>query len=146
MTTEKEDRDLFNAQLIAEKNIDGVIFQLYSNRIFYVKVPRYEKIDMKIVNEGYKFLDENGGGKFFNIYHFRSFSDVEPETRKWAADPSGNHYTHTDAIVIGNVGQKIITDFYLRFDKPIVPTKIFFSVEQAIAWTEKQFDQFDSTN
>ena len=84
------------------------------------------------------FLDENGGGKFYNIYQFQSFSDVETETRKWAADPAGNKYTHTDAIVIGNLGQKIITDFYIRFDKPIVPTKIFFSLEKAIEWTEKQ--------
>ena len=138
MTTEKDDIELFNAELIAEKNIDGVIFRLFSNRIFYVKVPRYERIGQKIVAEGYRFLDANGGGKFYNIYHFRSFSDVDTETRKWAADPSGNKYTHTDAIVIGNIGQKIITDFYIRFDKPIVPTKIFFTLDKAIEWTEAQ--------
>lgn len=138
MTSEKDNTDLFNAQLIAERDVNGIRFRLYSNRIFHVKVPRYEKIGREIINAGYRFLDENGGGKFYNVYDFESFSDVEPETRKWAADPDGNLYTHTDAIVIGNIGQKIITDFYLRFDKPVVPTKVFFSLPKAIDWTLKQ--------
>lgn len=138
MTADKDDIDLFNADLIAESDINGIIFRLYSNRIFHVNVPRYEKIDQKTVEKGYEFLDNNGGGKFYNIYQFQSFADVDNETRKWAADPSGNHYTHTDAIVIGNLGQKIITDFYLRFDKPVVPTKIFFSLDKAVEWTKKQ--------
>ncbi len=138
MTAEKENIDLFNADLIAQREVDGVEFMLFSNRIFYMKVPRYEKIGREIVDAGYKFLDDNGGGKFYNIFHFRSFSDLEPELRKWAADPDGNKYTHTDAVVLGNIGQKIITDFYIKFDKPVVPTKIFFSVEKAVEWTEKQ--------
>lgn len=138
MTTEKEHTNLFKADVVAEHQIDGVFFRLYANRIFHVEIPRFSKIGMNITEEGYRFLDAHGGGKFFNVYQFHSFSDVDTETRKWAADPQGNHYTHTDAIVIGNLAQKIVSDFYIRFDRPVVPTKIFFTLEKAIEWTHEQ--------
>jgi hypothetical protein len=138
MTAEKEQTNLFNAKRIASQEVEGVIFNLYENRIFHVDIPRYTKVGMNITQAGYRFLDAHGGGKFYNIYQFHSFSDVETETRKWAADPNGNKYTHTDAIVIGNLAQKIVTDFYVRFDRPVVPTKIFFTLEKAIEWTNTQ--------
>ncbi len=138
MTTEKENTDIFNAELIAEKVSNGVTFRIYNNRIFHVFIPRFHKISKETIEDGYAFLDQHGGGKFFNVYQFSSFSDVEPEIREWAADSSGNHYTHSDAIVIGSLSQKIISDFYLRFNKPVKPTRIFYSLEKAAEWTRAQ--------
>lgn len=130
--------EIFGAPLIAEKVIDDIIFQLYENRIFYVRVPRLRRVDMTIVNHGYAFLDENGGGTFKNIYHFDYFSDADPEIRDWASDENGNLFTVSDAIVIESFAQKILTDFYVRVNRPIKPTKIFYSLEKAIAWTHNQ--------
>ena len=138
MTTEKENTDIFNADLLVEKIINDVVFRIYSNRIFYVKFPEFKSVGPDIIQQGYTFLDENGGGLFYNIFHFDSFIDVDPEVRKWAADPKGNTYTLSDAIVIGSASQKMITDYYLRFDKPIKPTAIFDSLEKAINWTINQ--------
>lgn len=135
MTAEQEDIKVFRASLLAEEFVQGVRFRLYANRIFHVTVPRYHKIKPSIVDAGYVFLDKHGGGKFYNIFEFHSFSDVEPEIRDWAADSEGNHYTHTDAIVIGSLAQKIMTDFYLRFNRPVKPTRIFYSVDKAVDWT-----------
>jgi hypothetical protein len=142
MTANKEHLDLFQSSLIAEKEINGVIFRLYENRVFYVTIPRFEKIGKIIIDQGYAFLDEHGGGKYHNVYQFESFSDVEPETREWAADSNGNLYTHSDAIVIGSLSQKIITDFYLRFNRPSHPTKIFYSIDKAAEWTFDQIGKF----
>ena len=137
MTAEKEISIIFRAELLAERKYGEVTFRLFSNDIFYVQIPRFEKIGKDIIEQGYKFLDDQGGGKFYNIYHFDSFSDVDPETREWAADDDGNKYTLSDAIVIGSLSQKIITDFYLKFNKPVKPTKIFYSLEKAVVWTLK---------
>ena len=141
MTTEKENTDIFNAEMIAEKVEHGVTFRIYSNRIFHVSIPRFHKIGKAVVDSGYAFLDENGGGRFHNIYQFNSFSDVEPEIREWAADSTGNHYTISDAIVIGSLSQKIISDFYLKFNKPVKPTKIFYSLDKAAEWTLGQMEK-----
>jgi len=135
MTTEKEISIIFKAELLVERKYGEITFRLFSNDIFYVQVPKFEKIGKEIIEAGYKFLDDHGGGEYHNIYHFASFSDVDPETREWAADDEGNKYTISDAIVIGSLSQKIITDFYLKFNKPARPTKIFYSLEKAVDWT-----------
>lgn len=140
MTAEKEIKKLFNAELVAENRVNNVVFHLYSNRIFHVSVPQLEKIGIDIIQAGYKFLDEQGGGQFHNIYQFSSFADIEPEIRDWAADPEGNQYTITDAIVIDSMSQKIIADFYMKFNRPVKPTKIFYSLEKAIEWTIDQIN------
>lgn len=125
------------------EEFDGVQMTLYENRIFHMKVPRLQRISMELVEKGTDFITRNGGGRYFNIFEFASFSDVEPDVREWAADSDGNHYTHTDAIVIGSLSQKIITDFYLRFNKPSKPTRVFYSLEKATHWTFEQMKKID---
>jgi len=134
MILKKDNTHFFDASLIAEENNDGVIFRLYDNRIFHVIIPPDTKIGKEITQIGYDFLDKYGGGRFYNIYQFGSFSDVDPEVREWAADTSGNNYTYCDAIVIRNWAQKIVTDFYLKFNRPKMPTRIFYSLEKAVEW------------
>ncbi|MBL1280793.1 MAG: hypothetical protein COA33_010990 [Fluviicola sp.] len=96
---------------------------------------------METINAGYKFLDANGGGKFYNIFQFKSFASIEPELREWASESSGNHYTHSDALLIKSLPQKIIADFYMKVDKPNKPTKIFYSLEKAVKWTLERVKQ-----
>jgi len=127
----------FDSQLIAERVEQGVIFRLFQNRVFHVSIPKDMKIGNSVIESGYRFLDDNGGGRFYNLYEFDSFADVEPEVRDWAADKSGNYYTHCDAILIRNLGQKILADFYLKVNKPKMPTKIFYSKEKAIDWIKE---------
>lgn len=138
MTADKEQKDIFRAKLIARKKIGNITFSIYGNRIFHVQIPKFEKVSVDIIDHGYEFVEANGGGRFYNIFEFDSFAEVDPEIRSWAADPEGNNYTYTDAIVIKSFPQKILADFYLTFNKPISPTKVFTSIEKAIDWTIAQ--------
>lgn len=87
-----------------------------------------------MTEKGYDFLNRNGSGRFYNIYEFSSFSEMDPEVREWCATTSGNNYTYVDAIVISNFAQKLIADFHLKFNKPPMPTKIFKSKDKALEW------------
>lgn len=119
---------------ISEFETEYAIYRIYDNNIFYVVIKKHQKASMEIVNDGYDFINENGGGKFYNIYEFESFSDVDPEVRSWAAQDSGNNYTIIDAIVITSLAQKIIANFYLKFNKPDKPTRIFTNLENGLNW------------
>lgn len=140
MTTPSQEVNLFQAELISERVEYGALFQLYSNRIFYAKLPEYEAITPEILDAGYRFLDDNGGGRFYNVFEISSFTEIPADVRSWAADEGGNKYTITDAFVISSLGQKIIGDFYMKINKPIVPTKIFFSKVKAVNWTLQQIE------
>lgn len=120
--------------LIDELDIGPMIYRLYEGRIFHAIVKKGEKVSMEMTVKGYDFLDKHGGGRFYNIYEFESFAEMDPEVREWAAETSGNNYTYVDALVISNLAQKIIANFYLKFNKPASPTKIFTSVDKAYEW------------
>jgi len=120
--------------LIDEQDIGSVIYRLYEGRIFHAIIKKGEKITLEMTKKGSDFLNRNGGGRFYNIYEFESFAEMDPEVREWSANTSGNHYTYVDAIVISNFAQKLVADFYLKFNKPPMPTKIFKSKEKALEW------------
>lgn len=124
--------------LLAERDIGSIIYRLYENKIFHVIIKEGEKVTMEMVKDGYAFLDLNGKGRFYNIYEFKSFSDIEPEVRNWSASNEDNGYTFLDAIVINNFAQKIIADFYLKVNKPKQTTKIFNSIDKAVDWVVSQ--------
>ncbi len=138
MTAESTDIDLFDADVVLHEVHDEVSMTLYSNLLFHVVVPPMMQMDMKLIEKGIDFIRRAGGDKYFNIFEFSSFSDVTPEVREWASDDSGNSYTLSDAIIISSLPQKILADFYLKFNKPVMPTKIFYSRERAAKWTKEQ--------
>lgn len=126
--------DLKNHSLISEKDIGSVVFRLYENNIYHVEIKKGEKVTMEVVKEGYIFLEDNGGGTFYNVFEFHSFADVDPNVREWSASPMNNSYTIIDAIVISSLSQRILADFYVRYNKPVKPTRVFTSTEKAYEW------------
>lgn len=56
------------------------------------------------------------------------------ETRVFWAKKESAPYASADAYVATNFGHKLIGDFYLRFNKPGRPTKIFKTQDAAIEW------------
>jgi hypothetical protein len=133
MSTEKIYHKI-DSILVSESENDSIIYRLYENNIFHVIVKEGEKVTMEMVNEGYAFLENYGSGRFYNIYEFKSFADVDPDVREWSSSEIDIKYTVVDAIVINSIGQKILADFYLKINKPKQPTKIFTSIDKAIEW------------
>lgn len=138
LRTEKTYPYFTDLTLVAELDIGSIIYRLYENRIFHAIIKEGEKVEMFMVERGYQFLDEQGGGKYYNIYQFSSFADLEPEVRDLFAQTKEISYTYVDAIVITNFAQKIIADFYMKISKPVHLTKIFFSPEKALEWIKIQ--------
>lgn len=123
--------------LVAEKNVEKAVLRLYEEGIYHVEVKKGQLITMDFIHSGYRFLDENGGGRYYNIYEFGSFSEVDPKVREWMASPPIRSYTKADAIVINSLPLKMLADFYLKFDKPVNPTRIFNSIDKALDWINK---------
>lgn len=128
----------FGAALIAQMELNDVIFSVYGNQIYHVYIKKESRITMQVVKQGYRFLNEYGGGVFYNIFQLDSFSEVDPEVREWAAGNSINRHTIMDAIVITGLGQKIITDFYLKINKPIIQTRVFDNLQCAVSWIQDE--------
>jgi hypothetical protein len=56
------------------------------------------------------------------------------ETRVFWAKKESCPFASADAYVATNFGHKLIGNFYLKFNKPGRPTKIFTTKEEAVFW------------
>lgn len=56
------------------------------------------------------------------------------EAREESAGEAGMKYTLADAFVAKTLAQKLMVNFYLKFNKPPKPSKAFASEEDALSW------------
>jgi hypothetical protein len=56
------------------------------------------------------------------------------EAREESAGEAGMRYTLADAFVAKTLAQKLMVNFYLKFNKPGKPSKAFSSEEDALSW------------
>lgn len=65
---------------------------------------------------------------------FDEFAIPPIETRKFWSKKEACPYASADAYLATTFGHKFIGNFYLKFDKPGRPTKIFSNQAEAVAW------------
>ena len=75
-----------------------------------------------------------GGKKFPNLITTKGYINIDKNARALSASEDGNLYTIVDAIVTNSSALKLIADFYISFNKPVKPTRIFSSEEKAVEW------------
>lgn len=59
---------------------------------------------------------------------------ISPELRDYASNPERAEAVKADALVVQSFAQRLLVGFYLRFNKPQVPTKVFAAEEAARLW------------
>ena len=74
------------------------------------------------------------GKKYPVLIDAGEFVSVDKEVRIFSASPESNIYTLADAIAYVSLAQKLIADFYIKYNKPAVPTRDFPTKEEAIEW------------
>lgn len=75
-----------------------------------------------------------GGKKSLFIFECGEFVSITKAARENAIVIEDFTPTRASAIVVGNLAQKIIADFYYKVNKPKQPYKIFWSREKALNW------------
>jgi len=136
MSAKSQNTDIFGAKQLASTTIDGLFLAIYENNLLHVKVPKYYSIDLEIFKKAQDYIRTFGPEKRYHfVFEFASFSEVDPEMRKQRASQNGTEFSLSDALVISNLPQKLMGDFYIRFNKPVRPTKFFYSLDKAVEWT-----------
>lgn len=66
-----------------------------------------------------------------------TFINVTPEARKLVRKLEAIVPISARAMIITSLGQRILASFYIKIQKPIVPTKIFNNYEDGIVWLKE---------
>lgn len=116
--------DLGHSQIAMRE--DGIV-----QMNFYDKL----EIDIKEAKEMVAATNELTHGKKVLVLNIAgSNTTATKEAREYAASKEAVEFTLAEAYVIRNLAQKILGTFYINFNKPLVPTKLFTSEEEAVIW------------
>lgn len=122
-----------------EQDFDKIKMILYTNGVMNVIFKQNSTVELRDAEEAINWTAEVAGDrKFVNLMEAESNTEVDAEARALSASNQQNKYTIADAIVISSQAHRILTNFYLKFNKPTKPTKIFNNRDKALQWLLQQ--------
>lgn len=95
------------------------------------------KLRLEDAKEMVKLFGQIGGGNpFLLLFIAGEDTDVDTGARYYASGGEANKYTIASAFVVKSVAQKLLGNAYVKFNKPVTPTRIFTSEEEAVNWLQ----------
>ncbi len=79
-------------------------------------------------------LKVNRGKRYPLLVDMRKLKSMTREARVYYAGGEGAKTANAGAFLIGSLISKIIGNFFLSFNKPLIPIKLFTSESEAIEW------------
>lgn len=116
---------------------DFALFYLNSLQdTLVVKYRESTEITLEIAKEALSVITpfKENGSKYAIIDFSAQFLSITKEAKKHFKDNVSPHNTNLVAIIVLDTMLKIIANFYARFDKPRVPTRVFNDVNEALEW------------
>lgn len=111
---------------------------LLEGEIIHVHLKTNQEIEAVDVQEIVAAIGKMSKGKKFPVFiDAGSFINIDQEAFTFSASEAGNIYTLADAIAVQNLGQKLLANFYLKNDQPLVPTQVFTNKAEALDWLKK---------
>jgi hypothetical protein len=108
---------------------------LRQDGILHVHIKQGAHMTMSEALQTFKAMKVIGGGKKYPVLiDAGEFATIDPDVRVFAAGPEGNIYTIADAIAYYSLAQKLIANFYVSHNAPVVPTLTFSDKDKAIHW------------
>ena len=128
---------------MADIYLDGDTFvsNFIDGCILHVRIKDFKEMDKEDFIEIQKWSHNNITNKqIFILAEFGNGSSITKELRDYAASPDGNTISKGAAILVNNLAQQLIGDYYLKFNKPINPTRVFYKMEKAKIWIKEQIE------
>ena len=92
-------------------------------------------INVKECEEITSACDELLEAKKYPILHLSGiYVSISKEAREYSVSPRGIQYSTAEAFVFSSLAHKIIANFYIKINKPPVPTKFFTTEIEATKW------------
>lgn len=119
------------------KKIDSPVgsVSLWENGILHTHTKAEMEINVAICEEIHQIALEITNGKPYpNLFTFTKYVLPDEDSRNFMLLPKRLALTCADAIVVNSLAQKIIGNFYLKINRPPIPTKLFSKQEDAEKW------------
>ena len=124
-----------NSEIITTIEIPELVVLLRRDGIVHVTFRKGSVLDlelqMKLLNINIKITD---GKKSFIIYEAEDNVTITKEARDNATKIEHLAPIKGSAVVAHNLAYRLIANFYMQFNKPKTPYKVFETFDKGIAW------------
>ncbi|MDZ4663359.1 MAG: hypothetical protein SGJ15_00640 [Bacteroidota bacterium] len=108
-----------------------------------VKIVPHENIEMDVkdLEEIQKIKFELfGNRKYAVMFVTPDMGVMTKEGREFASGPLVNRNAVAKAVVIKNLGMRMMSSFFIKFNKPVVEHRLFENEEEAIQWLRSRLN------
>jgi len=85
------------------------------------------------------------GSPYCVVMEAGSFTNFTKEAREASASEEHTINRIGLALIQNNLASKLLTDIYLRINKPVGKTKVFKSKEEGVAWLREMRDEYNQS-
>jgi hypothetical protein len=71
------------------------------------------------------------------LVEFGHGAEIDKDAREFGSSKEANNHTHGAALLVKSMAQQLIGNYYLKFNHPRYPTKIFYKKDKALDWIRK---------
>ncbi|MCC7303206.1 MAG: hypothetical protein IT233_11250 [Bacteroidia bacterium] len=122
-----------NSVLLAHTKLtlraDGVVEIVCGDEV------HYKRTHVEELNSGLEQL--LGNSKACLLVLVGKHTSISKDGREYSATPEATRFSIAEAYVLQNMAQRIVGNFYIRMDKPPVPTRMFSHTNEAEKWFKK---------
>lgn len=124
-----------NKEFIEKVDFKEATLFLRNDGVLHIHIKADADFELKDAVLIVEAMGRIGGGKKYPVLiDAGEYAHIDKEVRAFSADAISNLYTKADAIVYHSFAQKLIADFYISHNKPVVPTKCFSNANDALDW------------
>lgn len=120
---------------------DNFTISLIDDCIINIQIKDFKELEKDDIIRMQGWISEsNFQKKLYNLAIFGNGSSATRGAREYASSKEGNTLTVGTAIVVKNFAQQLILDYYIKFNNPVHPTRVFLRKEKALEWIKKQME------
>jgi hypothetical protein len=120
---------------VKELDFEDVNIQRKSNDIVYVTFKDDCNLDIPLQMRLLDYYRDITGGKLMHFMFFAAENvSLSKEARDNAVKIEDQSMLGATAVVVDTLAYKLIANFYLKFNKPKRPYKVFSKEDEAITW------------
>lgn len=126
--------------IIKKSETDFAVVSLGEDQIVRVMFRKKAEITQESFHRLFNvFRDMIDGVPYAYIYYAEDGSaTVTDDGRRFAKDEEFSFPKICNAVIVTNLAHKLIANFYLKFNKPNYPFKVFSKMEDAVKWCKQQ--------
>jgi hypothetical protein len=108
--------------------------EVLEENIVKIVLKKEQEIGADVARKMFEYLQEIDLRFFKLMVIVEEDVQILPSAREWMSDPSRVSRSSADAFVVDSLPKRLIINFYIKHNKPSVPSRSFSSEEKALKW------------